>query len=135
MKVFISHAQNDMALAHKVASVLKGSGFDVWDDTKLVPGQNWAEEIAQALRECEAMVVLLTPEALASRWVEAEISYALGQASYGHRLIPVFVGSPEQIPEEKIPWILRHLKGIVLPEPGKDEEGIEQIALALKQVA
>lgn len=124
-----------MTLARKVASGLKASGFDVWDDTKILPGQNWAEEIAQALRECEAMVVLVTPDALASQWVEAEISYGLGQPSYSHRLIPVFVGSPEQIPEEKIPWILRRLKGIVLPEPGKDEEGIAQIALALKQVA
>lgn len=124
-----------MTLARKVASGLKESGFDVFDDTKILPGQNWAEEIAQALRECEAMVVLVTPDALASQWVEAEISYGLGQLSYSHRLIPVFVGSPDQIPEEKIPWILRHLKGIVLPEPGKDEEGIAQIALALKQVA
>lgn len=81
------------------------------------------------------MVVLLTPDALASRFVQSEISYALGQASYGHRVIPVFVGSPDQIPEDRIPWILRRLKGIVLPEPGKDEEGIAQIASALKQVA
>lgn len=95
MKVFISHTQKDMALARKVASGLKASGFDVFDDTKILPGQNWAEEIAQALRECEAMVVLLTPDALASQWVEAEISYGLGQPSYGHRLIPVFVGSPD----------------------------------------
>lgn len=135
MKVFISHTQTDRRLARKVASGLKASGFDVWDDTRILPGQNWAEEIAQALRECEAMVVLLTPDALASRFVQSEISYALGQASYGHRVIPVFVGSPDQIPEDRIPWILRRLKGIVLPEPGKDEEGIAQIASALKQVA
>jgi TIR domain len=136
MKVFISHARKDIALVRKVASALKASGFEVWEeDQEIFPGENWAEKVAQALKECEAMVVLLTPEALSSSWVQDEIFYALGQASYAHRLIPVFVGSPEQIPQEKIPWILRHLKGINLPEPGKDEEGIAQIALALRQVA
>jgi hypothetical protein len=137
MQVFISHAREDTELVHKVAAFLKASGFDVVGDQtqEILPGENWAERIAQALKESQAMVVLLTPAALASSWVQAEISYALGQPSYAHRLIPVFVGNREQIPEEKIPWILRRLNGIHLTESGKDEEGIAQIASALRQVA
>ena|SRR2546423_643839 len=136
MKVYVSHTEKDAPLARKVVSALRESGFDVWASTEeFLLGENWAEKTAQALKESDAMVVLLTPDALASRWVEAEIFYALGQAAYAHRVIPVFVGDREQIPEEEIPWILKHLKGINLPEPDKDDEGFAQIALALKQVA
>lgn len=136
MKVFISHAQKDAALAQKLSSVLREAGLDVWGGMEeILPGENWAERVAKALTESEAMIVLLTPEALASSNVMLEIGYALGQKSYDQRLIPIIVGNPEKIPEEKIPWILRHLKMIRLPAQDKDEESLKQIALALKEVA
>jgi hypothetical protein len=136
MKVFISHAHKDAALARKVATVLRESGLDVWNEEyEIMPGENWAEKISEALKESEAMVVLLTPEALESSNVLWEIGYALGKESYEKRLIPVIVGNPDRLPQDKIPWILRRLTMINLPEQGKDEESIRKIALALKEVA
>jgi hypothetical protein len=46
---------------------------------------------------------------------------------YNKRLIPVLVGPRESIPEEKIPWILRRLEAIELPNPEEQEEGVRQI--------
>lgn len=136
MKVFISHAHKDAALARKVASILRESGLDVWDqEYEIMPGENWAEKISQALKESEAMVVLLTPEALESSNVLWEIAYALGEESYKKRLIPVIVGNPDKLPEEKMPWILRRLRIVNLPEQGKDEEDIRKIASVLREVA
>ena len=136
MKVFISHAHKDAALARKVATVLRESGLDVWDEEyEIMPGENWAEKISEALRESEAMVVLLTPEALESSNVLWEIGYALGKESYEKRLIPVIVGNPDMLPQDKIPWILRRLRMVNLPEQGKDEESIRKIASVLKEVA
>ncbi len=135
MKVFISHAHQDETLARKVAAVLEADGLEVWDGSEIVPGENWAEKISQALKESEAMVVLLTPDALRSNWVRREIEYALSNKAYSKRLIPVLVGLPEQIPAEDIPWILRHMKMINLPQRGMKEEEIQQIAEALKEVA
>lgn len=136
MKVFISHTQKDTDLARKVAAVLKEAGLDAWfDANEILPGENWAEKISEALKESEAMVVLLTPEALESNNVRREIDYALGEKTYDKRLIPVIVGNPEEMPSEKIPWILRRLRLINLPEQDIDEEGIRQIATVLKEVA
>lgn len=136
MKVFISHTQKDTELARKVAAVLREAGLDVWfDANEILPGENWAEKISEALKESEAMVVLLTPEALESNNVRREIDYALGEKTYDKRLIPVIVGNPEEMPSEKIPWILRRLRLINLPEQDIDEEGIRQIATVLKEVA
>jgi hypothetical protein len=136
MKVFISHAHTDKPLVKKVAAVLKDAGLEVWDDTREIrPGDNWADKVAQVLQESEAMVVLLTPDALRSSWVRRDIEYALGEPSYRKRVIPVLVGDPKELSKEDVPWILRHLRMIKLTEHVKEEEGIKQIAQALLEVA
>ena len=133
MKVFISHSHKDEALAKKVATILQEDGLDVWDENEILPGENWAEKIAQALNESKAMIVLLTPEALQSRWVQYEIEYALTKKSYSHRLFPVVIGTPQEIPNDSIPWILRRFKLMNFSEQSKIEEGIKEIAQTLKQ--
>ena len=135
MKVFISYAHTNEILAKKVTKALEHAGLDVWNaEREIMPGDNWAKKIAEGLEGSEAMVVLLTPDAINSKIVLREIEYALGKKSFNRRLIPVLVGSPDKYDENSIPWILRHLKMITLPEQGQ-EEGIQQITQALKEVA
>ena len=132
MKVFISHAYTDDPFVRKVADGLEKVGLEVWDATReILPGDNWADKVARALEESEAMVVLLTPDALRSNWVSWEIQYALGEQRYRNRLISVIVGDPEELPEEDIPWILRRLQMIDISEYDEEEEGINQIAQTL----
>lgn len=136
MKVFISYAHANRDLAKKVSESLKHAGFTVWDsEEEVLPGDNWAEKIASALEEADAMVVLLTEESLLSRAVRREIDYALGKKTFKDRLIPVFVGSPEMLSEENIPWILRRLKIIKLSGSLQAEGELDQIAQALQAVA
>ena len=135
MKVFISHSQEDETLARRIADVLKKAGLDVWDDREIFPGDNWAEKIARALNESNAMVVLLTADALKSRWVQHDISFALGENRYKKRLIPVIVGSPEKSTGDYYPWILNRLKTIKLDAHENNEEDLQQIARALLEVS
>ena len=135
MKVFISYTHSDAALAKKIVATLAAAGLEVWDDREILPGDNWAEQVAQALKESEAMVVLLTPEATRSRWVRHEIEYALGEKRYSKRLIPVLVGDPADFSQEDIPWILWRFQMIKLAEYDKEEEGIQQIAQTLQEAA
>jgi len=133
MKVFISHADVDETFARKVVAGLEEAGFEAWDASReILPGDNWAAKIARALQESEAMVVLLSPDALRSGSVRREIDYALGEQRYSNRLISVL---PKELNEEKVPWILRHLRMIQLGEDVKEEEGIHQIAQALLEAA
>ena len=136
MKVFISYAHSDEVLAQKVVAILEEAGLEVWDDTReILPGDNWAEQVARALKESEAMVVLLTPEATRSRWVRREIEYALGEKRYSKRLILVLVGEPADFSQEDIPWILWRFQMIKLAEYDKEEEGIRRIAQTLLEAA
>ncbi len=135
MKVFISHAYTDDPLVKKVAAGLEGAGLEVWDATRdVLPGANWTEEVARALKESKAMVVLLTADALRSSWVRREIEYALGEQNYRKRLIPVLVSDRGELKKEDIPWILRRLHMIDMGEYA-EEEGISQIAQALLEAA
>jgi hypothetical protein len=131
MKVFISHTHKDKALAKEVATALEKAGLNVWSFSEIVPGENWAERIGQELNESDAMVVLLSSNALESQSVRFEIDYALSEKKYRKRLIPVLIGDLE----DRIPWILKRLKTINLPEHGRNEEQLKQIAQALKEVA
>ena len=130
MKVFISHSHTDAALAARVSDALEKSGLDVWDpDRDILPGDNWAGEVANALEESEAMIVLLTPAAVDSPYVKREIEYALGAKNYSNRLIPVVVGDPDQFPASAIPWIVRRLPWFGLEDA--DEPHVEPIAEAI----
>ena len=136
MKVFISHSRENKALVRRVGDALGRAGLDVWnEEQEIFPGDNWAAKTAQALEEAQAMVVLLTPEALNSTWVSREIDFALSTERFKNRLIPVLVGLDDSIAMEKVPWILRHLNVIKLPASGMQEEGISKITQALQAVA
>jgi hypothetical protein len=134
MKVFISYAFADQDLARRVADALKSSGFQVWDLSQVLPGDNWGELLGKALQESNAMVVLLTPNALDAPNVRFEISYALGKQDYEGRVVPVFTVPPEQLPRDKIPWVLTKFRTVNLTEAGPDE-GIKKIAQVLQEAA
>lgn len=137
MKVFISHAYADADLARRVADVLEKSGFQTWDESQILPGDNPGEKTGEALRESDAMVVLLTPDSLRSSNISHEISYALGNKNYKDRLIPVAAAPPEQLPKEEIPWVLglERFMWVDLRDKGQDEEGLKRIAQALRERA
>ena len=140
MKVFISHAHSDEQLAQKVAAILQEAGLEVWDAMReIMPGDNWAQHVSNALQESEAMVVLLTPDAVRSEWVRREmrwnIEYALGELRFRSRLIPVVAGDPDVLYTESVPWILRHQKMVDLTEHENEEEGIREVARTLLHVA
>ena len=129
MQIFISHSHNDEMFARKVASFLEDQGLDVWEaSNEIFPGDNWAAKISQGLQESNAMVVLLTPDALKSIWVQRDVEYALGAQEYSERLIPVLVDPDKTIEKDDIPWILKHLNIIDLTEYETEEDGIRRIA-------
>jgi hypothetical protein len=106
MQVFLSYAHADGALAEALAADLKKRGLSVWShDAELLPGDNVWLRNGEALKKSEAMVVLVSPEAMRSEWVQSEIEYALGSRSYEGKLFPVRVR-----PTPSMPWILSKFK-------------------------
>lgn len=71
---------------------MRRAGFRVWDPEELLPGANWAAAVAHALKRADAMVVILSQDALDSRHVLSEIQYALGEKRFRGRLVGVLAG-------------------------------------------
>ncbi len=137
MNVFISHSFADAKLAKRLADSLREADFQVWDDTQILPGENWGESLSKALDESEAMIVLLTPNSVRSSNIAYEVGYALGKQVYKGRLIPVIAAPPEQFDPGEIPWVfnLQQFQMIRVPNLEEDDEGLRTITQALKAVS
>ena len=108
MRVFISHARADAAIAQRITAALREAGIEVVDpEQDLHPGDNWALEIGKALEKADAMVALISPASASAIAVEREIMYALGEERFEGRFVPVVVK-----PTRRVPWILDRIKTI-----------------------
>jgi hypothetical protein len=135
MKVFLSYSIKDKLWAKKIGSTLRDNGLEVWDaDTEILPGDDWGHRISSALKDSDAMVVLISPDSIESQAVRREIEYALGEKSYNGRLIPVLIGPEKNFTEENIPWILQHLNIFRLTKPDQSEKGMFKLAQTLKEI-
>ncbi len=84
LRVFLCHSSGDKAVVRQLYQQLLADGFDPWlDEVKLLPGQEWREEIEKAVESCEVVVVCLTPESITKEgYVNREIRVALDAADY-----------------------------------------------------
>nr|VFK53759.1 MAG: TIR domain-containing protein [Candidatus Kentron sp. TUN]VFK67812.1 MAG: TIR domain-containing protein [Candidatus Kentron sp. TUN] len=97
--VFISyrHREPDSGLARVCAAALQQAGHQVFIDTGIPWGTEWAQEIQTALERCDYLLLLLSAESAHSEMVvkEVEIAAELAQNSHGiPRLLPVRVRFP-----------------------------------------
>jgi hypothetical protein len=131
MQVFISHAARDADLAARIAVQLRNCGLEVWDESRILPGDNWGLKLAEALQTSEAMVVLLTKESAHSPNVRHEIGYALGNKEYQGRIVSVVAAPPRDPVKTEIPWILRRFQMIHLADDDSDDERLKNAAEGL----
>jgi uncharacterized protein YjbI with pentapeptide repeats len=74
---FISYASEDHLFARRLYNDLKGAGVWCWFAPRsLRAGDNWRARIDQGIKECDKMLVILSPDALASEWVRYEVQVA-----------------------------------------------------------
>jgi len=75
---FISHQHADSDWARRLTNALEARGLKVWlDRDRLLPGDILVAELAEALEQCAAVVVGISPESVASTWVLNEASLAI----------------------------------------------------------
>lgn len=77
-QIFISHAHQDAAIAHQLADDLRQHKWDVWLAPESIPiGGNWMTAINRGLTESSFFVLVLTPDAVNSTFVNDETDAAL----------------------------------------------------------
>jgi hypothetical protein len=87
-KVFLSYARADASdLVQSVRSFLAPAGSDAWVDVHDIPaGTDWRTTLDTEIRDCDAMVLILTPKALGSVEVRKEVDAAF---EYQKTIIPL----------------------------------------------
>ena len=88
-RIFISYSRKDIDFVRKLAGDLEKAGYDVWwDITDLQGGDDWVRGIPDAIKSSQFVLVVLTPDATESAWVEKEYMQAL---SLRKKVIPIML--------------------------------------------
>lgn len=75
-KVFVSYASAHRPKVAELADDVASLGHTAWFDRELTGGQAWWDQILARIRECDAFVLVLTDETLASEACRRELAYA-----------------------------------------------------------
>ncbi len=92
IQIFLSHSSKDTAFSARLAQDLNTRGYDVWHDIeRLNGGDAWWNKIKQELTARSHFIVVLSPDAIVSRWVNDEIAIAWKQRdpAMGKHIIPI----------------------------------------------
>ena len=128
-RVFISHSSRDAEQASQIKSWLEGRGFEqiFLDFDKhggIGPGADWERTLYREIERTQALIVILTPNWLESKWCFAEFTQA---RALGKAIFPV-IASPEG--DTLIAPDIQHL------DITKDREGgLERLARSLSEIA
>lgn len=78
IRVFVSHSSQDNVWCRPFVEALKANGFDVWyDEQGLSGGAAWVNTLQCEVQERDVLVLVLSPEAWASHWVQEEVQLAI----------------------------------------------------------
>ena len=96
-KVYISHSHQDNELVRDLARRLEGAGMKpLVDFGELPAGSDRKKTLREQIRDADAMLNLVTPGALTSPWMMAELGMAEG---FDKMILPVTAGvKPRDLP-------------------------------------
>jgi hypothetical protein len=97
-KVFLSYSHKDQEFASRLADALKKSGVEVLlDKEEIRVGENFILRISETFQEVDAVIPLITPNYVGSRWAQEEIAtWRLYELTSGKpRIFPVLVEEAE----------------------------------------
>ncbi len=76
--IFISYSRRDQEFVTRLAEDLNAHVAGVWfDQSAIQPGERWHDEILEGIRDCKAFILVLSPDAVESRYVREELDKAL----------------------------------------------------------
>lgn len=87
--IFLSYRSIEVDFALKLAADLKNAGLNLWiDRLDIRPGEDWRRSLQAAVDECAALIAVLTPEYVASKYCQRELSRA---DRFFHPIIPLLL--------------------------------------------
>ena len=128
LRVFLCHSSGDKPAVRDLCHRLRADGVDPWiDEEKLLPGQNWREEIPEAVRTCDVVVVCLSRKSVSKEgYLQREIRDALYAAEEKPEGTIFII--PARLEKVDVPKRLSHWQSANLFQ----ESGYQRLLEALK---
>jgi tetratricopeptide (TPR) repeat protein len=105
--IFVSHhhSESEDAFTARLVRDLEVAGADVWVDDARITSDDFIQKINEGLSGRQWLVLIMTPEALRSPWVQTEVNAALNQVRKGRMrgVIPIMA---KPCADEDIPPLL-----------------------------
>ncbi len=89
-RLFVSYARSDgKAFAQQLSVRLREAGFSLWRDlADLEGGRDWWQQIEEAIRAAEYLILVITPAALRSDYVRKEWRFTRRRDAASFRFSP-----------------------------------------------
>lgn len=88
-QVFLSYSFKDLYAARRLSNALSERGLEVFPKRIFTPGsESWRANLKNAIARSACVVLILSPDTLASRWVELAFRYA---QEYSIPIVPAVV--------------------------------------------
>jgi WD40 repeat protein len=127
LKVFISYSRRDMEFAERLVAALEARGQEVIIDRRDLPLlEQWQVELQGFIRNADAVVFILSPASIGSKWCEWEVQEV---TSLSKRLAPV-VAVPIP-PDLRPPDAVERLNYVFFTPPHEFEEQADKLVKAL----
>jgi hypothetical protein len=124
-RVFLSYSRKNAEYARNLQHTLRKEDIHAWRDEINIPGgAEWERVIEASLTSMDAMVVVVSPESLASEWVRKE---SMAFVNQGKTIVPYLADKKCQ---DMLPDYLKKFQTI----DGTSEHGIHQLAKRLRTV-
>ena len=119
--LFISYSRHDSSIAREVYHSLESAGYRCWMDTDLLAGQNFQEEILDAIVNSKYFLYFSSVDSNSSSFLKYELNYAVTRKK---RIIPIVLDD-SPVPSELKLYQLYDMRG------SKDTAGLVE---AIKQI-
>jgi nucleoside phosphorylase len=128
--ILLSYSRHDLEIVRTIETELERRGLRVWRDEKqILAGVVFSKAIEEALQDTAAVGVIVSPDAISSKWVQEEYYRALSLANRPKdpvRLIPILVKDAD------LPGFLANRQWVDLRDAVTFSQNIEHIVRAVK---
>jgi TIR domain-containing protein len=95
-RIFVSYSRKDVESAKELSRELSVAGLDVWMDlSNILGGDIWPERLAAAINDSDALVALVSENAVESEYFLKEVLYAINR----RKVLIALLLSDERIPD------------------------------------
>lgn len=104
LRIFLAHSSGDKPYVRAIKELLQLAGYDPWlDEDRLLAGQNWQLEVEKAVKEADAIAILLSNQ-------------AVDNAGYLHKEMALALDVAQRQPESALYRIPIRLDGVEPPQ-------------------